>query len=181
MASPGSKQPTHRNGSSGRTEQAPQLPSIQSQLTGSHGANEPFDQPLGVDSEDNFIVRSRSFLRWFLPSKYGHYFVIILVSLDISCIFADCLVSLHICEHRTQRGFDEKAGLQRRKSWVRSVWFSRGSPWWSCSPACSRSDFGGSLETNGNHADSAQLLEVSLSRPRRDRHHGIFRRRSSAS
>lgn len=66
---------------------------------------------LGLDREDNFVLRSRRFLRWFLPSKYGHYFVIILVSLDITCIFADFLVSLHVCEHRKQRGFNEEGWL----------------------------------------------------------------------
>jgi len=44
--------------------------------------------------------RTRRFLQWFLTSKYGHYSVMILVTLDVAGIFADFLISLHICEHR---------------------------------------------------------------------------------
>ena len=99
------------NDSSDRTEQAPLLPSIQQQLARTHGANDIAHHVPGADGEDNFAMRSRRFLRWFLPSKYGHYFVIILVSLDITCIFADFLVSLHVCEHRKQKGFNEEAWL----------------------------------------------------------------------
>lgn len=42
----------------------------------------------------------RRYLQWFLKSKYGHYFVMILVTLDVAGIFADFLISLHVCEHR---------------------------------------------------------------------------------
>lgn len=35
----------------------------------------------------------------FLASKYGHYAVLSLVSLDVSCIFADFILGLYICEH----------------------------------------------------------------------------------
>lgn len=44
--------------------------------------------------------RTRNFLQWFLTSKYGHYFVLVLVTLDVAGIFADFLISLHICEYR---------------------------------------------------------------------------------
>jgi len=64
-----------------------------------------------IHGEDTWIWRLRSRLRAFLISKWGHYFVLILVSLDIACIFADFLVSLHICEHTGEKGF-------RRKNWL---------------------------------------------------------------
>lgn len=51
-----------------------------------------------VDSNPS-ANRIRHFLQWFLTSKYGHYFVMILVTLDVAGIFADFLISLHICEH----------------------------------------------------------------------------------
>jgi voltage-gated hydrogen channel 1 len=34
----------------------------------------------------------------FLASKYGHYSVLILVSLDVACIFADFIINLFVCE-----------------------------------------------------------------------------------
>jgi len=35
--------------------------------------------------------------------------VIILVSLDVAGIFADFLITLHICEHAGQKGFNRRA------------------------------------------------------------------------
>lgn len=111
MAKPRPQQMNDHNDSSGRMEQAPLLPSIRQHLAGPHGASETIHHVLGTDGDINSVTRSSRFLRWFLPSKYGHYFVIILVSLDISCIFADFLVSLHVCEHRKQQGFNEEGWL----------------------------------------------------------------------
>ena len=111
MANPRPQQINDHSDSSDRTEQAPLLASIQQHLAGPHGASETPHHVLGADGEDNLVKRSRHFLRWFLPSKYGHYFVIILVSLDITCIFADFLISLHVCEHRKQEGFNEEGWL----------------------------------------------------------------------
>lgn len=59
------------------------------------------------------IYNTRHYLQGFFVSKWGHYAVILLVVLDVACIFADFLLSLHICEHseekgtRTLRGIDE--------------------------------------------------------------------------
>lgn len=39
----------------------------------------------------------RPALRRFLTSKVGHYAVLLLVALDISCIFADFVLNLYIC------------------------------------------------------------------------------------
>lgn len=37
--------------------------------------------------------------QYLLTSKFGHYFVLFLVSVDVGCIFADFLISLYLCEH----------------------------------------------------------------------------------
>ena len=42
--------------------------------------------------------------RRFLSSKYGHYAVLLLVSLDVSCIFADFLIGLYVCDHKYKKG-----------------------------------------------------------------------------
>ncbi|RMZ84026.1 hypothetical protein DV737_g1302, partial [Chaetothyriales sp. CBS 132003] len=52
------------------------------------------------------VERIRHWLRIFLNSKYGHYFVFLLVSLDIASIFAEFLITLHICEHERDKGFN---------------------------------------------------------------------------
>ena len=39
-----------------------------------------------------------------LASRYGHYAVLSLVSLDVSCIFADFILGLYICEHTCKDG-----------------------------------------------------------------------------
>ena len=50
--------------------------------------------------EESFNVEAiRGQTRRFLASKYGHYLVLLLVSLDVSCIFADFLTGFYICEH----------------------------------------------------------------------------------
>jgi len=49
--------------------------------------------------EDSWIYKARHEVQWFLTSKFGHYSVILLVSVDVFCIFADFLISLHLCEH----------------------------------------------------------------------------------
>ncbi|EXJ77426.1 hypothetical protein A1O3_09652 [Capronia epimyces CBS 606.96] len=62
-----------------------------------------------IHGEESWVWSLRRHLQRFLSSKYGHYFVILLVSADISCIFADFLISLHICEHAGDKGFDLRA------------------------------------------------------------------------
>ena len=47
--------------------------------------------------------------RRFLSSKYGHYAVLLLVTLDVSCIFADFLISLYVCDHKCEKG--ESVGI----------------------------------------------------------------------
>ncbi|OAP61053.1 hypothetical protein AYL99_06057 [Fonsecaea erecta] len=62
-----------------------------------------------VHGEDSAVWKLRHSLQRWLSSKWGHYFVILLVSADICCIFADFLISLHICEHAGEKGFNLKA------------------------------------------------------------------------
>ena len=50
---------------------------------------------------------SRHRTRQALNSKYGHYFVIFLVSVDILGIFCDFLISLYLCEHECCQNKDE--------------------------------------------------------------------------
>ena len=49
--------------------------------------------------EDSYAHTTRTKTQHFLSSKLGHYSVLLLVSLDVSCIFADFLISLYVCEH----------------------------------------------------------------------------------
>ena len=49
--------------------------------------------------QDGYLHPARRQLQRFLNSKFGHYSVLALVSLDVSCIFADFLISLYVCEH----------------------------------------------------------------------------------
>lgn len=58
-----------------------------------------------IHGEDSSVWRLRTNLQRFFSSKWGHYFVIALVTLDISCIFADFLISLHMCEHKREKNF----------------------------------------------------------------------------
>lgn len=55
-----------------------------------------------LTDHDSTVYHIRNFLQRFLVSKYGHYFVMVLVTLDVAGIFADFLISLHVCEHRKE-------------------------------------------------------------------------------
>lgn len=49
-------------------------------------------------SKTNFVNKIRHRTKAFLTSKTGHYSILLLVSLDISSIFADLIVSSLACE-----------------------------------------------------------------------------------
>lgn len=49
------------------------------------------------------LQTTRAQTRRFFTSKTGHYAILLLVSLDVSSIFADFIISLYVCEH-TCRG-----------------------------------------------------------------------------
>lgn len=54
---------------------------------------------LSRKGDQSDIHTSRREAQRFLTSKIGHYFVLLLVSLDVSGIFADFLINLYVCEH----------------------------------------------------------------------------------
>ena len=58
----------------------------------------------GITLNASYDSPSRREIRHFLSSKYGHYAVLLLVSLDVSCIFADFLIALYVCEHKCEKG-----------------------------------------------------------------------------
>ena len=45
------------------------------------------------------VERTRALARFYTSSKWGHYTVIILTTIDVGCIFADFILSLYLCEH----------------------------------------------------------------------------------
>ena len=63
---------------------------------------------LTVHGDNSWIWKTRTALQSFLSSKWGHYAVIGLVSLDVAGIFAGFLISLHICEHSREKGFNRQ-------------------------------------------------------------------------
>jgi hypothetical protein len=68
-----------------------------------------------IHGDESNVWRLRHRLQRFLSSKWGHYFVILLVAADITCIFTDFLVSLHMCEHGGDKGFNLRAWQQVNK------------------------------------------------------------------
>jgi hypothetical protein len=59
--------------------------------------------PGGANSR---VHKAREQTQRFLGSKIGHYSVLLLVSLDVSIIFADFLITLYTCEHSCGKGSD---------------------------------------------------------------------------
>jgi hypothetical protein len=49
-------------------------------------------------ARDGTIARWRSDARAFLNSRWGHYLVLLLVTVDVLCILASFLIELHTCE-----------------------------------------------------------------------------------
>lgn len=56
---------------------------------------------------------TRKQTRRFLSSIYGHYAVLLLVSMDVGCIFTDFLISLYICDHSCGEGVGVGDGLPK--------------------------------------------------------------------
>lgn len=58
-------------------------------------------------------ARLRAKTRSFLASKWGHYIVLFMVSVDVACIFANFLIDLRVCElrDRHQTPIDRRWGL----------------------------------------------------------------------
>jgi hypothetical protein len=99
------------------TALTPLLPSDRSHLTClSRGSDSIGRHILRVYGEDSWVWTIRRRLQRFLTAKWGHYFVIILVSLDVAGIFADFLISLHICEHAGEKGFQQRQWEQAEEA-----------------------------------------------------------------
>ncbi|KAJ5732604.1 hypothetical protein N7493_004085 [Penicillium malachiteum] len=49
------------------------------------------------------IEQCRRSARNFLSSRWGHYLILLLVSVDVCCTFADFLIQLHVCELKQTR------------------------------------------------------------------------------
>lgn len=79
-------------------EQTPLLPSDREHIA--HASKDHIARLLS--DEDSPLARLRRFLQSFLTSKYGHYSVLVLVTLDVAGIFADFLITLHMCEHKNE-------------------------------------------------------------------------------
>jgi len=73
-------------------------------LTDGNVGDQVRNQYHGIVVSVSYDNTSRKQTRRFLSSKYGHYAVLLLVSLDVSCIFADFLISLYICDHTCDKG-----------------------------------------------------------------------------
>lgn len=65
------------------------------------------------EERGSLFDRARKGVRTFLRSKKGHYSVLLLVSLDVSCIFAEFLLALYTCEHSHREGEHVSAELSR--------------------------------------------------------------------
>ena len=84
----------------------PLLPSDRQYLRTLHGTEDLISRHIRtIHGPNSWVTTLRKSLQHFLSSKWGHYFVITLVAADISCIFADFLISLHVCEHGGEKGF----------------------------------------------------------------------------
>lgn len=77
---------------------------IQPLLTDGSLGTRAREQYHGIAVSVSYNNTTRKQTRRFLSSKYGHYAVLLLVSLDVSCIFADFLISLYICDHTCDKG-----------------------------------------------------------------------------
>ena len=67
----------------------------------------------GIVVDVSYDNSTRRQTRRFLSSIYGHYAVLLLVSMDVGCIFADFLISLYICDHSCGKGESVGEGLPR--------------------------------------------------------------------
>ena len=63
--------------------------------------------------EVSYDNSTRKQTRRFLSSIYGHYAVLLLVSMDVGCIFADFLISLYICDNTCGEGHGVGDGLPK--------------------------------------------------------------------
>ncbi|KAJ6104395.1 hypothetical protein N7523_010715 [Penicillium sp. IBT 18751x] len=69
-----------------------------------------------LPQHEPLIARWRRSARDFLTSRWGHYLVLLLITIDVCCGFSEFLIQLHVCElkqngHRVERewGITEQA------------------------------------------------------------------------
>lgn len=67
----------------------------------------------GIAVDVSYDSPMRMQTRRFLSSVYGHYAVLLLVSMDVGCIFADFLISLYICDQSCGKGDNVGEGLPK--------------------------------------------------------------------
>lgn len=60
-------------------------------------------------SSESTVEVTRRQTRRVLSSKIGHYFVLLLVSVDVACIFADFVIQLLSCEGKVPKSDGETA------------------------------------------------------------------------
>ena len=81
------------------------------------GAQNPLQLAwLRLPGEVPNLQTSRQRTQHLLNSKYGHYFVLFLVSVDVACIFADFLISLYLCEHECCQFKEEYRGFHEAQN-----------------------------------------------------------------
>ncbi|KAJ5648495.1 hypothetical protein N7490_004867 [Penicillium lividum] len=73
-------------------------------------------RPFSLPEQEPLIARWRRSARDFLTSRWGHYLVLLLITIDVCCGFSEFLIQLHVCElkqngHRVERewGVTEQA------------------------------------------------------------------------
>lgn len=66
-----------------------------------HNIRQPLLSP---PEEESLSTRWRRAARDFLSSRWGHYLILILVTIDVCCSFAEFLIQLHVCELK-QNGY----------------------------------------------------------------------------
>ena len=76
---------------------------------------------LSPAGEQSYLHDTRRHTQRFLSSKVGHYAVLSLVSLDVSLIFADFLISLIVCEHQCGKASGTTRDLQEAQAVLGTV------------------------------------------------------------
>ncbi|KAJ5991869.1 hypothetical protein N7451_007593 [Penicillium sp. IBT 35674x] len=65
-------------------------------------------RPFSQTEDEPLITRWRRSARNFLTSRWGHYLVLLLITIDVCCGFSDFLIQLYVCEAKQKHhGVDE--------------------------------------------------------------------------
>lgn len=74
------------------------MASPQDPLLGEHSTNVNPQRRLTLPEDEPLLTWWRKSIRNLLSSRWGHYLVLLLVTIDVCCSFADFLIQLHVCE-----------------------------------------------------------------------------------